>query len=90
MEGPPSRKPPASGLPALNSGLRETRQNIEIVWWRRRESFFSTGFRMCKLLIVQGHKIPKVPHSRVHRTPIVHGVGEHKANLRPDPSNSQR
>jgi hypothetical protein len=40
----------------------------------------STAFRMCKLLILLGPKMPKVPHSRVHRTPIVHGVSEHKAN----------
>ncbi len=42
--------------------------------------FFSTGFRMCKLLILLELKMPKVPHSRVHRTPIVHDLSEDKAN----------
>jgi hypothetical protein len=36
---------------------------------------------MCKLLILQGHEVPKMPLCRVHRTPIVHGVGEDKANI---------
>jgi hypothetical protein len=53
------------------------------VWWRRRESFFSTAFGMFKLLILQGHEVPKMPICRVHRTPIVHGVGEDKAKEAP-------
>ena len=40
----------------------------------RRESFFSTAFGMCKLLVLQGHTMPKIPLYRAHRTPIVHGV----------------
>ena len=47
------------------------------------ESKFSTPFAMCKLLILQGSKVPKTPLCRVHRTPIVHGAGEYKANIQP-------
>jgi hypothetical protein len=37
------------------------------------------------LLTLLVPKMPKVPHSRVHHTPIVHSGSEHKANPQPHP-----